>query len=366
MAAGTGPALAAGRGPGGGGARRLARRRRRVLYAHGILWGLTTLWSAAVGNSALRFHLTAPTLAGGGAAAIVIGAAVMWLALRAQTRRPARELLEQGNELETQSALAKGGRRWAGCVAAASFLGALALAGSALGKHDSSAVESFFGGGALLLVAGIAGAAVWFRTLAEPRLSKPLSLAELGVRSCARQRKRSLATVALLASGSFLIIAVEANKLDARQQTGAPSSGTGGFAFIGESAFPVMQDLNTKEGRDFFALNQPVLDKTEFVQLRVRDGDDASCLNLNRALSPRLLGSSRNCWTRGTPSLSAPWRTRRWRNAPGPHCKPAPNHTRMKSRRLGMKRPSNGRWAKRSATRWITPMSMGIRSRCGS
>jgi hypothetical protein len=151
-------------------------------------------------------------------------------------------------------------------------------------------VEAFFGGGALLLIAGIAGAAVWFRSLAEGRVSKPLSLAELGMRGCARQRKRSLATVALLASGSFLIIAVEANKLDARQDSGARSSGTGGFALIGESAFPVMQDLNTKAGREFFGLSETSLEHVEIVQMRVRDGDDASCLNLNRALTPRLLG----------------------------------------------------------------------------
>jgi hypothetical protein len=261
-----------------------------VFYARGILWGLATLWSAAAANSALRFHVTAATLAGGGAAGIVIGAAVMWLALRTQTKRPARELLEQGNELEAQTTPAKGGRRWAGWVAAASFLGALALVGSALGKRDSSAVEAFFGGGALVLIGGIAAAAVWFRSLAERRVSKPLSLAELGLRGCARQRRRSLATVALLAAGSFLIIAVEANKLDARQESGARSSGTGGFALIGESAFPVMQDLNTKAGRDFFGLHQAGLDQVEIVQMRVRDGDDASCLNLNRALTPRLLG----------------------------------------------------------------------------
>ncbi len=261
-----------------------------VFYARGILWGLATLWSAAAANSALRFHVTGATLAGGGAASIVIGAAVMWLALRTQTKRPARELLEQGNEWEAQTAPAKGGRRRAGWVAAASFLGALALAGSALGKKDSSAVEAFFGGGALVLIGGIAAAAAWFRSLAEGRVSKPLSLAELGLRGCARQRRRSLATVALLAGGSFLIIAVEANKLDARQESGARSSGTGGFALIGESAFPVMQDLNTKAGRDFFGLHQAGLDQVEIVQMRVRDGDDASCLNLNRALTPRLLG----------------------------------------------------------------------------
>jgi ABC-type antimicrobial peptide transport system permease subunit len=261
-----------------------------VLYARGILWGLTHLWSAAVANSALRFFVTPGTLAGGGAASVVIGVAVMWFAARSQTRRTARDLLEQGNEMEARSSLPRGGRRWAGWVAAASFLGALALAGGAISQRNHAAVAAFFGGGTLLLIAGIAVAALWFRSLADARPSKPLSLFALAVRGCARQPKRSLATVALLASGSFLIIAVEANKLDARPEGGARSSGTGGFALIGESAFPVMQDLNTKSGRDFFNLDEKSLAGARFVALRVRDGDDASCLNLNRAQTPRLLG----------------------------------------------------------------------------
>jgi hypothetical protein len=261
-----------------------------ILYARVILWGLTHVWSAAVANSALRFYVAPGTLVGGGAASVVIGVAVMWLAARSQTRRTARDLLEQGNEMEARLTEARGGRRWAGWVAAAAFLGALALAGSAIGQRNEAAVAAFFGGGALLLIAGVAGAAVWFRSLAETRTSKPLSLFRLAVRGCARQRKRSLATVALLASGSFLIIAVEANKLDARQEGGARSSGTGGFAYIGESAFPVMQDLNTKAGRDFFNLDEQALAKTSIVEMRVRDGDDASCLNLNHAQTPRLLG----------------------------------------------------------------------------
>jgi len=52
-------------------------------------------------------------------------------------------------------------------------------------------------------------------------------------------------------------------------------SGTGGFAFFGESTLPISNDLGG-------------------VRLRVRDGDDASCLNLNRAQSPRLLGVDPN------------------------------------------------------------------------
>jgi ABC-type lipoprotein release transport system permease subunit len=263
-----------------------------VLYARGILWGwgLTHLWSAAVANSALRFHVSFGTLAGGGAATVLVGLGVMWFAARSQTRRTARDLLEQGNEMESRGSVTRRGRPWAGGVAAAAFLGALALAGGAIGQRNNAAVAAFFGGGALLLIAGIAMAAVWFRRLGEARASQPLSLFGLAVRGCARRRKRSLATVALLASGSFLIIAVEANKLDARQEGAARSSGTGGFALIGESAFPVTQDLNTESGRDFFNLDEKALAEARFVAMRVRDGDDASCLNLNHARTPRLLG----------------------------------------------------------------------------
>jgi hypothetical protein len=112
----------------------------------------------------------------------------------------------------------------------------------------------------------------------------------MALRGCGRRRKRSLAVIALLASASFLIIAVDANRLDARRLPRDRPSGTGGFALFGESSLPVLQDLNTKSGRDFFGLG----DKPAFsvVPMRKRDGDEASCLNLNHAQSPRILGVS--------------------------------------------------------------------------
>jgi hypothetical protein len=68
------------------------------------------------------------------------------------------------------------------------------------------------------------------------------------------------------------------------------SAGTGGFALIAESTLPVVRDLNTSSGREFYGLNEKALMGVKFVPLRVRDGDEASCLNLNRAQQPRLLG----------------------------------------------------------------------------
>jgi len=261
-----------------------------ILYAKGILYGLVTLWRAAVADSPLQFHVTAQTLAAGGLSGVVVSTLVIWLAVRSQAGRPARELLEQGNELEREIAGTRRRRRWAGWVALVCGLGALGLIAAALARHDTANVETFFSAGSLLLISGVAAAAVWFRALAGRAASRPLTLAGLGVRGCARKRRRSLAVVALLAAGAFLIAAVQANKRDAARESGQRSSGTGGFAFIGESALPIVQDLNTAAGREFFGLDGGGLAGAAVVSLRVHEGDEASCLNLNRAQSPRLLG----------------------------------------------------------------------------
>src|SRR5262249_40127375 len=120
--------------------------------------------------------------------------------------------------------------------------------------------------------------------------ARGITITGMGLRSATRQRRRSLATMALLACGSFMIVAVGANRLDAHRDAFQRSSGTGGFALIGESSLPVIHDLNQREGRDFYGLKEEALRNVSVVPMRVRDGDDASCLNLNRAQNPRLGG----------------------------------------------------------------------------
>ena len=143
---------------------------------------------------------------------------------------------------------------------------------------------------ASVLVAGLAAAAAWLGRLAQQSDAAHLTLGGLGVRGCARRRKRSLATIALLACGSFLIVAIGVFRLDANRDATRRDSGTGGFALIGESTMPVVQDLNTQAGREFYGLGAEQLAGVNVVPLRVREGDVASCLNLNRAQKPRLLG----------------------------------------------------------------------------
>src|SRR5262249_51750618 len=142
-----------------------------------------------------------------------------------------------------------------------------------------------------LLVAGfLAGASLLLTALDRSEFSRRLSLVALGLRGCTRRRSRSLASVALLACGSFLIVAVGANRLEAGRDATKRFSGTGGFALLGEATLPVVRDLNTRAGRDFYNLSEASMQGVSILPFRVRDGDDASCLNLNRAHSPRLLG----------------------------------------------------------------------------
>lgn len=258
------------------------------LYARVLLHGLATLWQDAVNSQSLACHASPTTLATGFTASLLTAVAVMILAMRKQVRRPAHELMAAGGTLETPSSPPP---RIMGSLLLSGITGAGGLAAMFYGLiQHSPAPGAFFAAGALLLAAGFSICARWLWRGARHRNISRLTLAGLALRSLARRPRRSLGAVMLLACGSFLIIAVAANRLDARQQADLPRSGTGGFAFMAESALPIFQNLDRAEGRAFLALDVATMDGVRIIPMRVRDGDDASCLNLNRAQVPRLLG----------------------------------------------------------------------------
>jgi putative ABC transport system permease protein len=286
-----------------------------LLYTRIMIYGLATGWQVAVGGVTIHFYVRASTLLIGALTAVAVSLIAIWLTLRRQVSRPARELLAGiplldginrisfNRVLSCKSCPKKSRGRIGLWIAAAAAVGAVVLLVT-MGTGDSGTVSAaFFGAGALLLVAGL-GLSQALLKIAAGSWNKPVvSLVGLGLRNSTRRSGRSLAVVAMLACGIFLVVAVGANRPDTstqahrrpgrspgQDQTRLRRAGTGGFALFGESTIPVLHDLNSQSGRRAMGLDDTILEGVEIVQLRVRDGDDASCLNLNRAQMPRLLG----------------------------------------------------------------------------
>jgi ABC-type antimicrobial peptide transport system permease subunit len=106
----------------------------------------------------------------------------------------------------------------------------------------------------------------------------------------ARRPSRSLAVLGMMAGGIFLVMAVNAFRMGVDADLTKRESGTGGFALIGESSLPIYEDLNKPAAWDAFGLDEEIMKQASVVPFRVREGDDASCLNLNRAQNPVLVG----------------------------------------------------------------------------
>lgn len=273
-----------------------------VLYTQAVVRGLTTVWKDAVADSALQFHVEPGTLAMGALIGFAVALFSIWLITRRQALAPARELLAAGTDSEsgllagTDHTPAHGWKRWLAWLFSAKVwvvlgpAGALAMAVAAMLGKPAEAAEYFFTAGALLLIGGMAGCRLLLARVEKRETARHLTLGSLGIRNTVRRRARSLACVALLACGSFLVVSVGASRHDPHHGARERSSGTGGYAFFAEATLPIYPDLNTADGRDTYGLDPDVLKDTRVVPFRVREGDEASCLNLNRAQTPRLLG----------------------------------------------------------------------------
>jgi ABC-type lipoprotein release transport system permease subunit len=263
-----------------------------VAYTWLLIRGLATTWSGAVASSAIRFHATAAHVAAGGVAGFGCALLTLLAYVWRQGRHPARELLAADFTGESQArAHGRGRTPWISiALAAAGGIGALALVAATVVADIENTVPVFFGAGSLLLLAALGLVRLLLRRM-DTASGERVTLAALGARNASRRRGRSLTAVGLLACGSFMVFAVAAMQENIGRTAALRSSGTGGFALFGESTIPVPDPLDSTAACKTFRLDaEDALKGVSAVGLRMLDGDDASCLNLNRAQSPRLLG----------------------------------------------------------------------------
>jgi putative ABC transport system permease protein len=251
-------------------------------YAGLILYGLRTWWVDAVGTRLLELHASPTSLIGGALAGWITALVVIWRSVRLLREPSPRALLHGGVVEERASVSRRGVLLSLGC----GVLGLSLLGASAAGLIP--AAGGFFGAGMLLLIAILLHSKVWLMH----GVTQPDTIWRLGIRNATYRPGRSVVSMALIAFATFLVIALSAFRQDGIVAD-EKLAGAAGFPLVGESVLPVIYSPNTPDGRQelgFPSDAEALFKDARVVPLRLRQGDDASCLNLYQPRNPRVLG----------------------------------------------------------------------------
>ncbi len=249
-----------------------------AVLARALVWSLERFWRGAFAGAGVTVHFSARVAGVAAGAAAVLTLAVL---LRTVSRfaRACPVEVWQGRGTAGENGRGRGAG-WESVAGGGLAAGALAV--MALCPGGAAANGAFFGAGFLLLVSLLlfvktAGEAWWG---AEKETQGP---AGAGIRRAVQMPRRSAPVVLLLAAGLFLSVGVLAMKRDPAAGCEHPWSGSGGFASI-------VTSVSAMERGRGVELARRVSGGKGVVPVRVHDGDEAGCLNMNRPQTPRLLG----------------------------------------------------------------------------
>lgn len=266
-------------------------------YADLMLKMLSANWPGGANLDFLRLHAEPMSLFIGYSASLLVSVVTLWWATRVLGDLPPRSLLS--GETTQASGLDDSELGWSRWLVPIGLVGAMALAISArFVASTEGQAGCFFGGGALLLMACLAGAWNGLKLLGQASSPQP-TLTGLGMRNAGRHLVRSVLTVGLLGAASFLIVAVESFHADTDKSFHLKTGGSGGFTLVAEGNLPIFEDLNNPKVRDAYRLDTAALAKVVVHPCRVQPGDDASCLNLYKPLKPRVVSFSTALIERG-------------------------------------------------------------------
>lgn len=275
-----------------------------IAFAGIMIHGLTTWWVGAVGTTFLSLLIDPISLVTGFAIAAVVAAAAIFWAMRRVHSVSIRSLLTGTlTPLVTAATRSRQRRRdWlmamvSGLLAAVLWLASLAGVIPQREAFEGLAwpVVVFFVIGIAVLVCSISLLSTRLGADRSTAIHGRTALLWLSFRNAGRQRGRSLLTVGLIAAATFLIVAIAAGHRNPAVEQPVRDSGNGGYTLVAETSVPLLFDLNSVDGRDKLGVDvpdelQPLVEQTRVAALRVKPGEDASCLNLYRTQLPTILG----------------------------------------------------------------------------
>lgn len=251
-----------------------------LAYGAAMIAGLRTLWVGAIGTQFLRTHITwlSPTV--GLLSGIAVSAGVIYFSIRYLKHRSTRSLLAGQTDSVAGGMSSSAPSKWLTWASLGSIAAAVAVGVIGTRLSGEPQALAFIGSGAMLLAALTALAWIWLR---RPG-GNTLTVVGLAISNAKRNATRSGMTIGLVATASFLILAMSAMRLAPNEQ------GSGGFRWLARSSAPIFGDLHTRATRLETLGTADVPGNAEIYSLRVKPGDDASCRNLYQSTQPQVYG----------------------------------------------------------------------------
>jgi ABC-type antimicrobial peptide transport system permease subunit len=259
-----------------------------VLYTNLVLAALKTVWMGAVGTANLNIYIEPDALITGFLSGLFIALLTMIFIIYRKSFSTPSQL--QSGITSVISVPAKRRNRLGLILGSAALIGALTIISVTSPGRSREAAGAYFTAGFLLLFAGLSLTGYIFNRLRIQKDKILKSLNQLSIRNITRNHLRSLTLIGVLASSLFIIFTVGANRKGTESGISDRSSGTGGFAFFARTTIPVIKDLSSEDGRKLLGDTGQIGSGFRVLQFRLKEGDDASCLNLNRISRPKLLG----------------------------------------------------------------------------
>lgn len=243
-----------------------------------IMDAINTIWRDIVRTSILNIHVTPMAVIQAVLIVVAISLTTVWLILK----KYARQQIIAIQQIPDKKMKTGKKSLWLGLCFV--FISILMMIWQGIGSELSA--EIFFTSG-FGLMPGLILLVNYFFVWKENHPKNQLSFKYYSYQLILANRRRNILIISFLSVGVFLVLSTGLNRKDLTRNADQPSSGTGGYEFFAQTSFPVLYDLNSPEGRFELGLDDS---SAKFVQLQALSGDDASCLNLNRVIRPRVLG----------------------------------------------------------------------------
>ena len=252
-----------------------------ILYTKLIFLALNSLWWDAVRTSVLVSYIQISTLISGLIISVLMAIITILIAIYQNFKKQAVELQRLQDHM--QNTIVRRIKNWTMLISL--ILSVTSIVYQFTVSHRLNSSLFFVSGGLMLLGLLLISDLFLRRHSSKPAVR--ISFASLNRRNRSANMSRSISIIILFALGTFLVVSTGASREDSLSNGNEKKSGAGGYQYFAQTTIPVLFNLNEKG----MHLREGIT--TSFIadQFSMIDGDDASCLNLNRTTNPSILGA---------------------------------------------------------------------------